>query len=114
MFTHTTENMGDHILVKFYKKGQRGIYQKMSVAYNGDWNEVEFAIETMEEALTKIEEAKQEKEALELLSNIIHNFKDFNRGETELILKVMALENKIVHATNGSYRPDTTYNIELL
>ena len=51
MFTYTTQNKGTYILVRLYKSGRRGIYTTLRVAYNGDWNEVEYIIETAIEML---------------------------------------------------------------
>ena len=53
MFRHTTENKGDHIVVRFYKRGERKIYHKFNVNYVGDWNCVEYEIENMEKLLKK-------------------------------------------------------------
>ena len=51
MFTYTTTNKGNYILVRLYKKGHRGIYMTLNVVYMGDWNEVEYTIETAIEML---------------------------------------------------------------
>ena len=51
-------------------------------------------------------------ENLRLLSDIIHEYKDSNRGWKERLLEVMALELKLLIGTDGRYEPDTTYNVK--
>lgn len=51
-------------------------------------------------------------ENLHLLSDVIHEYKDSNRGWKERLLEVMALELKLLIGTDGRYEPDTTYNIK--
>lgn len=51
-------------------------------------------------------------ENLRLLSDIIHEYKDSNRGWKERLLEVMALELKLLVGTDGRYEPDTTYNVK--
>ena len=48
---------------------------------------------------------------LELISNICHDFKDFNRGDAYQIMPVMKLEEDLVKQTDGVYEPDTTYDM---
>ncbi len=47
---------------------------------------------------------------LELLSTIIHDYKDTHRGDKETLLPVMELEKKLVDISQGFYEPDTTYD----
>lgn len=119
MFTHTTSHEGRYILVLFHKTGQEKPYTTMRIPYNGDWNEVDFAIDTMEKALTMIEEEKElarkrKMENLELLSDILHSYKDIHRCNDEEVIRVMKLEKEISKATNGLYNPDTTYDVRFL
>lgn len=51
-------------------------------------------------------------ENLRLLSDIIHKYKDTNRGWKEGLLEAMALELKLLVGTDGRYEPDTTYNVK--
>lgn len=48
---------------------------------------------------------------LELLSSILHEYKDINRGDRKTVLGAMALEKHLVQQTNGAYQADTTYDI---
>lgn len=50
-------------------------------------------------------------EQLDLMCDIFHSYKDYNRNFRETILKVMELESALTSETNGEYQPDTTYNI---
>lgn len=47
----------------------------------------------------------------ELLSNIIHLYKDVNRGNIKLIRDVIDLEKKLSTFTNDLYQSDNTYNV---
>lgn len=48
----------------------------------------------------------------ELLSNIIHVYKDVNRGDLKTIRDVIDLEKKLSTFTNGLYQSDSTYNFQ--
>lgn len=48
---------------------------------------------------------------LEIIRNVMHEYKDVYRGTKEYILPVMALEKNLSSQTAGAYDPDTTYDI---
>lgn len=52
------------------------------------------------------------KDELKIMSNVFHDYKDYNRGIKESILPVMELEKKLTELTGGAYEPDTTYDIK--
>lgn len=54
---------------------------------------------------------KLNNEQMVLLSNVFHEYKDYNRGVACLIKPVMELEAKLVNETDGMYEPDPTYDI---
>lgn len=47
---------------------------------------------------------------LEMLSEIMHGYKDYNRGDSHSILSAMAVEKTLTEQTNGLYQADTTYD----
>lgn len=47
---------------------------------------------------------------LELLSTVMHCYKDDHRCSTEMLVPVMALERKLTMLFKGRYAPDPTYN----
>ena len=49
-------------------------------------------------------------EELTVLRDIIHDFKDFNRGAKEMLIPAMELEKKFTMLSDGRYIPDTTYD----
>ena len=49
---------------------------------------------------------------LDLLCDIFHGYKDYNRGSELYILPVMELEASLSQQTDGLYQPDTTYDIK--
>ena len=51
-------------------------------------------------------------EQLELLSDICHDFKDYNRGSEYYIRPVMELEAELTRQTDGAYEADSTYDLE--
>lgn len=48
---------------------------------------------------------------LETLSDILHEYKDYNRSSRKLVLAAMEIEKRLTEITLGAYRPDTTYNV---
>lgn len=47
-FRYTTEHITDtDVLVRVYRKGERRIFHKFFVQDNGDWNSVEYEIESV-------------------------------------------------------------------
>ena len=50
---------------------------------------------------------------LELISEVVHTYKDINRGNTEEILRVMDFEKELTAKTCGAYKADTTYNVNI-
>ena len=51
-------------------------------------------------------------EQLDLLSFIIHDYKDTHRGDRESVLPAMALEADLNRLSGGHYIPDPTYDIK--
>lgn len=47
---------------------------------------------------------------LELLSTVMHCYKDDHRGSAEMLIPVMALERKIAALSGGRYESDPTYD----
>ena len=50
---------------------------------------------------------------LELISEVMHSYKDHNRGNTEEVLRVMDFEKELTAKTCGAYEADTTYNVNI-
>lgn len=50
---------------------------------------------------------------LELISEVMHTYKDINRGNTEEILRVMDFEKELAKKTCDAYKADTTYNVNI-
>ena len=48
---------------------------------------------------------------LENLSDVFHDYKDYNRDSRERVCGAMRLEDKLSMLTHGRYEPDTTYDI---
>lgn len=53
-------------------------------------------------------------EQLDLLSEIFHEYKDYNRGDRDRILPAMDLEADLNRLSGGRYIPDPTYDIKAL
>lgn len=51
-------------------------------------------------------------EEWETLASVFHEYKDVYRGDKEMVLPAMAIEEKLVKQTEGLYYPDTTYDIK--
>ena len=49
-------------------------------------------------------------EELTILRDIIHDYKDTNRGQKKMLIPVMELEKKFAMLSDGRYVPDTTYD----
>lgn len=49
---------------------------------------------------------------LETISDALHSFKDYNRGDRERILAVMQVEKTLAAQTCGAYKADTTYDVK--
>ena len=51
-------------------------------------------------------------EQLDFLSSILHEYKDYNRGDRDRILPAMDLEAALNRLSGGRYIPDPTYDIK--
>ena len=51
-------------------------------------------------------------EELRHLSDVFHEYKDYNRGNKEALLKTMSLEAKMTFCSAGRYESDCTYNVK--
>lgn len=50
---------------------------------------------------------------LETLAVIMHEFKDYNRGDKSMVLPAMEIEKELTEQTNGVYQADTSYDIKV-
>ena len=48
---------------------------------------------------------------LNIIRNIMHDYKDFHRGEP-LVRLAMEVEAELQSQTGGDYQPDTTYDLK--
>ena len=60
----------------------------------------------------KVYTIKLTQKQLDTLSDIFHDFKDYNRGSEYSIIPAMEIEAVLTMQTGGAYFSDTTYDIK--